>query len=316
MKAVAPIRRNLAVRTFFNLLGPLVNPALPKYQLLGVYNLSLFRLYNYAYQSGGTRFGVVYSMDGYDEISLTSEFKVATPEKEQVFTPEQIGLGRCRPEELSGGDTPEEAARIFDSVLNNTATAAPARLRRGQRRFRHPGDLSRKGGCGVSRRSARIASRRKSRGGVPEICGNQQLRDMDILETITANTRREVAWQKQALPVDALLRLGSPWLAEAPCSMRRALAESETGVIAEFKRRSPSRGWLCRDAAIGAVVPAYEAGGASACSVLTDGGFFGGSLEDLKQARRLVRLPCCARTSSSTSTSSIRPARRGLRPCC
>ena len=59
MKAVAPIRRNLAVRTFFNLLGPLVNPALPKYQLLGVYNLSLFRLYNYAYQSGGTRFGVV-----------------------------------------------------------------------------------------------------------------------------------------------------------------------------------------------------------------------------------------------------------------
>lgn len=124
MKAVALIRRNLAVRTFFNLLGPLVNPALPKYQLLGVYNLSLFRLYNYAYQSGGTRFGVVYSMDGYDEISLTSEFKVATPEKEQVFTPEQIGLGRCRPEELSGGDTPEEAARIFDSVLNNTATAA------------------------------------------------------------------------------------------------------------------------------------------------------------------------------------------------
>ena len=110
--------------TFFNLLGPLVNPALPKYQLLGVYNLSLFRLYNYAYQSGGTRFGVVYSMDGYDEISLTSEFKVATPEKEQVFTPEQIGFGRCRPEELSGGDTPEEAARIFDSVLDNTATAA------------------------------------------------------------------------------------------------------------------------------------------------------------------------------------------------
>ena len=124
MKAVAPIRRNLAVRTFFNLLGPLVNPALPKYQLLGVYNLSLFRLYNYAYQSGGTRFGVVYSMDGFDEISLTSEFKVATPEKEQVFTPEQIGFGRCRPEEFSGGDTPEEAARIFDSVLDNTATAA------------------------------------------------------------------------------------------------------------------------------------------------------------------------------------------------
>ena len=91
---------------------------------------------------------------------------------------------------------------------------------------------------------------------------------MDILETITANTRREVAWQKQVLPVDALLRLGSPWLAEAPCSMRRALAESETGVIAEFKRRSPSKGWLHEDAKVEAVVPAYETGGASACSVL------------------------------------------------
>ena len=114
---------------------------------------------------------------------------------------------------------------------------------------------------------------------------------MDILETITANARREVAWQKQVLPVDALLRLGSPWLAEAPCSMRRALAESETGVIAEFKRRSPSKGWLHEDAKVEAVVPAYETGGASACSVLTDGEFFGGTLEDLKQARRLVRLP-------------------------
>ena len=96
---------------------------------------------------------------------------------------------------------------------------------------------------------------------------------MDILETITANTRREVAWQKQVLPVDALLRLGSPWFAEAPCSMRRALAESETGVIAEFKRRSPSKGWLHEDAKVEAVVPAYETGGASACSVLTDGEF-------------------------------------------
>lgn len=114
---------------------------------------------------------------------------------------------------------------------------------------------------------------------------------MDILETITANTRREVAWQKQTLPVDALLRLGSPWLAEPPRSMRRVLAESETGIIAEFKRRSPSKGWLHEDAKIEAVVPAYEAGGASACSVLTDSEFFGGTLEDLQQARRLAALP-------------------------
>jgi anthranilate phosphoribosyltransferase len=124
MKAVAPIRRNLGVRTFFNLLGPLANPSMPTYQLLGVYNLPLFRLYSYIFQTGGTRFGVVHSIDGYDEISLTSEFKVAMPEKEKVYTPEMIGMKRCRHEDLWGGNTPEAASKIFDSVLNNTATRA------------------------------------------------------------------------------------------------------------------------------------------------------------------------------------------------
>ena len=124
MKAVASIRKNLGVRTFFNLLGPLVNPVMPVYQFLGVYNLPLFRLYSYAYQASGVRFGIVYSMDGYDEISLTSEFKVATPEKEKVYSPEMIGLKRCKQDDLYGGTTPEEAARIFDNVLNNTATEA------------------------------------------------------------------------------------------------------------------------------------------------------------------------------------------------
>jgi len=124
LKAVASIRKNLGVRTFFNLLGPLVNPAMPAYQLLGVYNLSLFRLYSYTYQASGTRFGVVHSIDGYDEISLTSEFKVAMPDKEKVYSPEMIGLKRCKQEDLSGGDTPEEAAKIFDAVLSNKATEA------------------------------------------------------------------------------------------------------------------------------------------------------------------------------------------------
>ncbi|MDR0835888.1 MAG: anthranilate phosphoribosyltransferase, partial [Tannerella sp.] len=111
MKAVAPIRKNLGVRTFFNLLGPLVNPSMPAYQLLGVYNLPLFRLYSYTYQASGTRFGVVHSIDGYDEVSLTSEFKVSMPEKEKVYTPEMIGMKRCKPEDLWGGDTPEAAAK-------------------------------------------------------------------------------------------------------------------------------------------------------------------------------------------------------------
>lgn len=84
LKAVAPVRKSLGVRSFFNMLGPLVNPVMPAYQLLGVYNLPLLRLYSYTYQESGTRFAVVHSLDGYDEISLTSDFKVAIDRKSVV----------------------------------------------------------------------------------------------------------------------------------------------------------------------------------------------------------------------------------------
>lgn len=124
LKAVAQVRRNLGVRSFFNMLGPLVNPVIPAYQLLGVYSLPLLRLYNYTYQVGETRFAVVHSLDGYDEISLTSEFKVAMPEKEKVYSPESLGFKRCGESDLLGGDSPKEAATIFNSVLDNTATEA------------------------------------------------------------------------------------------------------------------------------------------------------------------------------------------------
>jgi anthranilate phosphoribosyltransferase len=124
LKAVAAVRKNLGVRSFFNMLGPLANPVMPACQLLGVYNLPLLRLYNYAYQESGIRFAVVHSLDGYDEISLTSEFKVAMPDKEKVYTPEMLGFARCTDADLDGGDTPEKAARIFNNVLNNTATDA------------------------------------------------------------------------------------------------------------------------------------------------------------------------------------------------
>lgn len=124
LKSVAPVRKSLAVRSFFNLLGPLVNPARPAYQLLGVYNLPLLRLYSYTYQQSGIRFGVVHSMDGYDEISLTSEFKVSTADSEKVYSPEMLGLERCREEELYGGDSVEGASRIFDDVLNAEASRA------------------------------------------------------------------------------------------------------------------------------------------------------------------------------------------------
>ncbi|GAK35486.1 anthranilate phosphoribosyltransferase [Bacteroides graminisolvens] len=124
MKAVAPVRKALGVRTFFNMLGPLVNPVFPKYQLLGVYNLPLLRLYSYTYQQSDTQFAVVHSLDGYDEISLTTEFKVATSGNEKIYTPESLGFSRYQEADLYGGDTPEDAAKIFNNVLKNKATSA------------------------------------------------------------------------------------------------------------------------------------------------------------------------------------------------
>ena len=124
LKAVATVRKGLAVRTFFNMLGPLVNPVLPAYQLLGVYNLPLLRLYTYTYQESRTRFAVVHSLDGYDEISLTADFKVATCGNEKIYTPESLGFPRYAEADLDGGQTPQEAARIFDRILDGTATAA------------------------------------------------------------------------------------------------------------------------------------------------------------------------------------------------
>lgn len=124
LKAVAPVRKSLGVRSFFNMLGPLVNPVMPAYQLLGVYNLPLLRLYSYTYQESGTRFAVVHSLDGFDEISLTAEFKVVMPDKEKLYTPEMLGFARCSEADLDGGESVADASGIFDRVMNNTSTMA------------------------------------------------------------------------------------------------------------------------------------------------------------------------------------------------
>lgn len=113
----------------------------------------------------------------------------------------------------------------------------------------------------------------------------------DILQEIVANKRIEVARQKEAVSLETLLAFGGDRLERPTRSMRASLAESASGVIAEFKRRSPSKGWLHPDADVAKVVPAYERGGAAACSILTDSRFFGGSLGDLQRARKLVDLP-------------------------
>lgn len=122
MKFVADVRRAMQVRTIFNLLGPLVNPASPAYQLLGVPDLNQMRLYTNVLKRLGMRFAIVTSLDGYDEISLTGGFKIVTSSYEEVLRPQQVGLQTVRQEELHGGDTPQKAAAIFDSVLENRST--------------------------------------------------------------------------------------------------------------------------------------------------------------------------------------------------
>jgi len=124
MKNVAPVRKNLGVRTFFNVLGPLISPVRPQYQCLGVYNLKMMRLYNYIYQNLGVQYSIVHSLDGYDEVSLTDTFKVQSNMGEFVYTPEKIGFKRLAQEELWGGESVDDAAKIFMNVLENKATEA------------------------------------------------------------------------------------------------------------------------------------------------------------------------------------------------
>ena len=124
MKFVGPIRKALQFPTCFNLLGPIVNPSKPQCQLLGVANLNQMRLYNNVYQKIGIDYGIVNSIDGYDEISLTGDFKVTTNNYERIFKPSDLGFGITRPEELRAGADEKEAKEIFDNVLANTALPA------------------------------------------------------------------------------------------------------------------------------------------------------------------------------------------------
>jgi len=124
MKAVGPIRRELGMKTFFNLIGPLVNPSNPQNQITGVFDLETVRLYNYLFQQTGKQFTILYSMDGYDEISLTGDFKMVTNSDDRMLSPDKIGLPQVKKEQLFGGDTVQEAAQIFKSVLERNGTEA------------------------------------------------------------------------------------------------------------------------------------------------------------------------------------------------
>jgi len=124
LKTVAPIRKNLGIRTFFNMLGPMVNPAFPKFQLVGVYNLEMARIYNYLLQQTLGTFTIIHGVDGYDEISLTSDTKVITNQGERVMTPEQLGKRMVMASDIHGGNSTEEAAKIFVRILKGDGSWA------------------------------------------------------------------------------------------------------------------------------------------------------------------------------------------------
>jgi anthranilate phosphoribosyltransferase len=117
MKTVAPIRRALGVKTFFNMLGPLTNPANPKFQSVGVFSLELARLYGYLYQNTEKQYSIIHALDGYDEISLTGDFKVINNQGESYYSVEEIGFEAVKAEDLAGGDNVEEAAKIFREII-------------------------------------------------------------------------------------------------------------------------------------------------------------------------------------------------------
>ncbi len=124
LKAVSGIRKNLGVRSFFNMLGPMVNPANPGYQLVGVYSLEMARIYNYLLQQGGKAFTIIHGLDGYDEISLTNDTKVITNQGEKVMSPEQLGKRTVDPVDLHGGNSVDEAAAIFRKIISGKGSWA------------------------------------------------------------------------------------------------------------------------------------------------------------------------------------------------
>ncbi len=124
LKTVAPIRKNFGLRTFFNMLGPMVNPAQPTYQLVGVYNLEMARIYNYLLQQKGTPFTIIHSLDGYDEISLTNDTKVITSKGDFLYTPEELGKRMVEPQDIYGGNTTEEAAKLFTKIIKGEGSWA------------------------------------------------------------------------------------------------------------------------------------------------------------------------------------------------
>ena len=124
MKNVGQIRKDLSVKTFFNMLGPMVNPSFPKNQLVGVFNLEIARMYAYLYQKTDVNFTILHSLDGYDEISLTGSTKIIKNDKEGMFNPSDFGLTVLSQKEIEGGKTVDDSAKIFKNIITGNGTLA------------------------------------------------------------------------------------------------------------------------------------------------------------------------------------------------
>ena len=122
MKNVGPIRKELGVKTFFNMLGPMVNPSFPQNQLVGVFNLELARMYGYLYQNTAVNFTILHSLDGYDEVSLTGSTKMITSTKEGILNPSDFGVRLLQQSEIEGGKTIEESAQMFINIISGKGT--------------------------------------------------------------------------------------------------------------------------------------------------------------------------------------------------
>ena len=124
MKNVAPVRKQLGLKTFFNILGPIVNPSFPKNQLIGVFNLELARLYSYLFQKTNINYTILHGLDGYDEISLTGNTKIYTKKSEKILKPDDFGVIPTKPESISGGKDISSSVKIFMDVIKNNGTDA------------------------------------------------------------------------------------------------------------------------------------------------------------------------------------------------
>jgi anthranilate phosphoribosyltransferase len=124
MKNVGPIRKELGVKTFFNMLGPMVNPSFPKNQLVGVFSLELARMYAYLYQNTDVNYAILHALDGYDEISLTGDAKMISRNTESIINPTDFKLSKLYFEDIKGGETIEQSAQIFMNIISGNGTEA------------------------------------------------------------------------------------------------------------------------------------------------------------------------------------------------